>query len=242
HHLPLDPTPQTLARYIAYTSRFIQSGPKYLTGARHFLGDIYPDFDKNRHSAYVQTAIRGTKKLRADPIKRKQPLRPHHLETFLQRALTSQSYDDLLFTTILSCALYACHRIGELVIANDKSLFDWRKIIKRASLRFDDSSRRVQYMLPYHKADPFYRGTLIVHLDHATASPVSLLQQYLKKRDIIHGARPALFIKEDGSCPTRAWFERLFFRVLDRGTFGAHSARTGGATYYASIGLSENVI
>ncbi|KAI0692778.1 hypothetical protein BC835DRAFT_1508394 [Cytidiella melzeri] len=97
-------------------------------------------------------------------------------------------------------------------------------------------------MLPYHKADPFYRGTLIVHLHHATASPVSLLQQYLQKRDIIHGARPALFIKEDGSFPTRAWFKRLFFRVLDRGTFEAHSARAGGATYYASIGLSENVI
>lgn len=45
-HLPLDPTPTTLARYIAYTSRSIASGPKYLTGARHFLGDIYPDFDK----------------------------------------------------------------------------------------------------------------------------------------------------------------------------------------------------
>lgn len=34
HNLPLDPTPQTLSRYIAYTSRFIASGPKYLTGAR----------------------------------------------------------------------------------------------------------------------------------------------------------------------------------------------------------------
>jgi hypothetical protein len=30
--LPLNPTPQTLAHYIAYTSMFIASGPKYLTG------------------------------------------------------------------------------------------------------------------------------------------------------------------------------------------------------------------
>lgn len=29
HHLPLDPTPQTLSRYIAYTSLSIASGPKY---------------------------------------------------------------------------------------------------------------------------------------------------------------------------------------------------------------------
>jgi hypothetical protein len=45
HNLALDPTPQTLARYIAYTSKFIASGPKYLMGIRHFLKDLYPDFD-----------------------------------------------------------------------------------------------------------------------------------------------------------------------------------------------------
>ena len=35
HHLPLEPSPQTLSRYIAFTSISIASGPKYLTGARH---------------------------------------------------------------------------------------------------------------------------------------------------------------------------------------------------------------
>ncbi|KAF8230572.1 hypothetical protein L208DRAFT_1474596, partial [Tricholoma matsutake] len=39
HSLPLDPTPTTLSRYIAYSSLFIASGPKYLTGVRHFLRD-----------------------------------------------------------------------------------------------------------------------------------------------------------------------------------------------------------
>ena len=33
HCLPFDPTPLTLAWYIAYTSQFITSGPHYLTGA-----------------------------------------------------------------------------------------------------------------------------------------------------------------------------------------------------------------
>jgi hypothetical protein len=32
HSLPLDPTPTTLSHYIAYSSQFIASGPKYLTG------------------------------------------------------------------------------------------------------------------------------------------------------------------------------------------------------------------
>jgi hypothetical protein len=29
HNLPIDPTPNTLARYITYTSQFIASGPHY---------------------------------------------------------------------------------------------------------------------------------------------------------------------------------------------------------------------
>ena len=41
HPLPLDPTPTTLSHYIAYSSQFIASGPKYLTGVRHFLKDLY---------------------------------------------------------------------------------------------------------------------------------------------------------------------------------------------------------
>jgi hypothetical protein len=93
HSLPLNPTPQTLSRYISYTSQFIASGPKYLSGVRHFLRDLYPDFDENRSSPLVQATIAGSRKLRADPI-------PH--------------YDDFLFTVILSCSFYVCHRTGKL--------------------------------------------------------------------------------------------------------------------------------
>lgn len=32
HNIPLDPTPQTLSHYIAYTLKYIASGLKYLTG------------------------------------------------------------------------------------------------------------------------------------------------------------------------------------------------------------------
>ena len=239
-NLPLDPTPHTLARYIAYTSQSIASGPKYLTGVRHFLRDIFPDFDSNRASAFVQTTIRGSVKLRADPVHRKDPLRIYHLNMFFNLAQKSGSYDDLLFSTILTLGFFACHRIGELVIPNDKSLFDWRKIIKRSSVKITD--RRAQYTLPYHKGDPFYRGTLIMHMRHPEIDPVSLLSAYLAKRDDLHQGRPALFIKQDGSLPTRAWFDYKFFKYLSRAQYGGHSARSGGATYYASLGLSEDVI
>jgi hypothetical protein len=238
HHLPLDPTPQTLSRYIAFTSLSIASGPKYLTRARHFLHDLYPGFDDNRASPLVQATIRGSKKVRADPVRRKQPLRVQHLAAFLDAAHHSHSYDDLLFATIMSCCFYGCHRSGELVLKTKKAV-DWRKIVKRSSLRF--SPGYVGYHLPYHKTDPFFRGTDILFSAQNIADPVSLLQDYVHIRDTIHGARRALFLREDGSHPTRAWFDSKLFSFVDK-SFGGHSPRAGGATFYAALGLSESVI
>jgi hypothetical protein len=232
-------TPQTLSRYISYTSQFIASGPKYLSGARHFLRDLYPDFDDNRSSPLVQATIAGSKKLRADPVRRKLPLRPCHLLAFLERAHSTRDYDDFLFAVILSCSFYACHRIGELVIKNDRDLFDSRKLIKRSSFHISDT--RAGYVLPYSKTDHFYRGTHILFASQMVADPVLLLRGYVVRRDAFHGAKPALFIRRDGSLPTRSWFDAKFFSLLDR-SFGGHSARAGGATFYSSLGLSEDII
>jgi hypothetical protein len=238
HCLPLDPTPETLSRYIAFTSISIASGPKYLTGARHFLHDLYPGFDVNQASPRVQATIRGSKKVRADPVHRKQPIRIDHLATFLSTARRTRDYDDLLFATIMSCCFYGCHRSGELILKGKKD-FDWRNIIKRSSLRF--SPGYAGYHLPYHKTDPFFRGTDILFSTQDVADPVSLLQEYVTARDVIHGAQRALFIRKDGSHPTHAWFDAKFFTFVDR-SFGGHSPRAGGATYYAALGLSESVI
>ena len=128
--LPLTPTPQNLSHYIAYTSKFIASASKYLTGAHHFLQELYPDFDTNCSHLLVQTTIRGSKKVRADPMQYKQPLPTTHLETFVHIAHVSKHYDNLLFTYLLSCCFYGYHCSGELVCNNDKSQWDWRKVIK----------------------------------------------------------------------------------------------------------------
>ena len=68
HCLSLNPTPETLSRYIAYSSIYIASAPKYLTGAHHFLRQLYPDFDSNRAHPFVQATITGSRKVRTDPI------------------------------------------------------------------------------------------------------------------------------------------------------------------------------
>ena len=144
-----------------------------------------------------------------------------------------------MFATIISCCFYACHWTGELIQKNDKSLFDWKKIIKRSSLIFEHG--RALYHLPYHKGDPFYRGTDILFTPQTIADPVTLLTEYTTSRDIRHGAATSLFLRADGSQPTRSWFDSKLFSFLDR-SFGGHSASAGGATFYANLGLTEDVI
>lgn len=138
----------------------------------------------------------------------------------------------------MSCAFYACHHSGELVIKTKASL-DWRKIVKRSSLRF--SHGFASYDLPYHKTDRFFTGSQVMFAHHKVADPVTLLHEYTARHDAIHGAKFALFLRHDGSIPTRAWFDSKLSSFLNR-TYGGHSPRAGGATYYASLGLSENVI
>jgi hypothetical protein len=92
HSLSLDPTPTTLSRYVAYSSQFIASSPKYLTGVRHFLKNLYPDFDANQSHPIVKATIQGAKKVRADPVNRKLPLCLAHLQSFINVAHCTGAY------------------------------------------------------------------------------------------------------------------------------------------------------
>ncbi|KAF5343176.1 hypothetical protein D9758_017049 [Tetrapyrgos nigripes] len=241
HSISLEPTPQTLAHYITYTSQFVTSGPEYLTVAHHFLCDIYPDFVKNCSDPLVQATISGSKKIRADPVKQKLPLCLAHLQAFYDWYLKDPTYDNLLFITILSCISYGCHHAGELVVSNSKSSksrLGYQKLVKRSSLSF--CHHHVQYHLPYHKGDHFYWGSDILLSPKHVADPVSLLHSFVQQHDSLHGAKAPLFLRSDGSLPSRQWFKSIFSLLNQK--YGGHSVRAGCATYYASLGLSETVI
>jgi len=134
---------------------------------------------------------------------------------------------------MLLCCFYSCHKIGKLVLKNDKSLFDWRKVIKCSSLIF--SNGHIQYCLPYHKSNPFYHGTDVLFTPQDITDPVALLTDYVSHHEKLHGATASLFLCKDGSHPSWSWFDSKFFSVLDH-SFGRHSACARGATYYASLG------
>jgi len=87
------------------------------------------------------------------------------------------AYDNLLFTTLLSCCFYGCHHSGELVWKNDKDQWDWCKVIECVSLPF--LNNHMQYHLPYQKGDPFYHGTDILLTHHDSANPITLMHNYI---------------------------------------------------------------
>jgi hypothetical protein len=68
-----------------------------------------------------------------------------------------------------------------------------------------------------------------------------MLKKYLLLHDHIHGAKAALFLREDGSHPSCSWFEHKFFAILDH-CFGGHSPRTGYTTFLTSLGILETII
>jgi hypothetical protein len=244
--LGLEPTPDTLALFLAEETLHVKAATalEYLVGARRHLEILCPGWGSqlatSRASALVRAIAVGAAKDRAEPVRRKAPLRPPHLTAFLELALRSEAYDDLLMAAIASAGFYGCHRSGELVLAEPLTPHSAKKLIKRSSYLDDGSG--VSYTLPYHKADRLFRGTVVLHLPQAVASPPAILRAYVGLRDRRHSSSPFLFLRENGQPPTRAWFEARLFRVVDRQTYGGHSLRAGGATFYASLGLSEAVI
>ena len=187
----------------------------------------------------VQDTITGSRKVCTDPICCKLPIHLTHLHSFLEIAISSQKYDNLLFITILSCCFYGCYHLGELILKNGKDEFHWQKINKCGSLIFGVD--HVSYCLPYHKTDHFYHSTTVLFSPQEVADPVALLQLFVGHRNPIHGAQTALFLWEDGSFPNCVWFDKRFFALLNH-NFGGHSLYAGGATYFASCSLSEDII
>jgi hypothetical protein len=125
-----------------------------------------------------------------------------HISNYLLTyvAAMSNSYNNLLFTTILSCGFYNCHRLGELVQNKDATLFDPRKIIKHS--RVFVSNQQVSYYLLYHKTDPFYEGTEIIAISQKVADPVSLLCQYIACHNTTHQMCLLFFLWQNGTHPT----------------------------------------
>ncbi|KAF7973478.1 hypothetical protein HWV62_15084, partial [Athelia sp. TMB] len=243
HNFPIDPSPDTLSLYTVFMSHHInpKSVASYLSGIANQLEPFFPDVRTATRSPLVSRTLRGCKKLRAVGVHRKRPLRRHELAALRPTYVASSDHDDLLFISILLTGFFGLMRLGELVYPDKRELKDPRKVIPRDSVELLADS--YSFFLPGHKADRFFEGNrVIIQRSDAADDPLAPFKRYLASRDTKFPFHQPLWIRGDGSIPTRSWFiSRLRTHFPSRDVSG-HSLRAGGATALAEAGVPAHII
>lgn len=130
--------------------------------------------------------------------------------------------------------------LAELCISDDSRLYDVHKSMKRFDVTVSTTS--IQLRLPGHKADKFFAGSTLLVLN--LARPVclySFLLRYLARRNSLFPWHPDLWVRHDGSPPSRSWFTARLRRHFSPDISG-HSMRAGGATALAAAGVPDDRI
>jgi hypothetical protein len=85
HHLPVDPTPDTLSFHITFMSHHIQprSVEAYLSGIINNLEPYFPNVRESWHSRLVKHTLRGALHSLVRPMLRKSPTIPDDLHRVL---------------------------------------------------------------------------------------------------------------------------------------------------------------
>jgi hypothetical protein len=242
HHFPVEPTADTISFFTVFMSHHIKpdSVDTYLSGICHQLEPYFPNVRDIRKSILCKRTLTGCKRLRGVPTNRKRALTMHDLHIVVDHYAESTSHDDLLFVSQLLTGFFALMRLGELTIPDDKSLFDFRKITKRTSVTFSNNDYR--FFLPSHKADRFFEGnTVIIQRHTGTINPLSFFKKYLKSRDRLFPFSTDLWLRADGSRPSRSFFIRRM-KLFFSNDIAGQSMLAGGATSLAENGIPPHLI
>lgn len=113
----------------------------------------------------------------------------------------------------------------------------------RSTLQFLPNNEGFSFLLPSHKADRFFEGNRVVVRRTDTADdPMAPVKRYLNSRDTSFPYHPQLWLRADGSVPTRGWFIRQLRTHFPSHDVGGHSLRAGGATALAEAGIPSHII
>jgi hypothetical protein len=242
HDFPLQPTPDTLSFFTVFMCHHIRPNSigTYLSGICNQLEPYFPRVREFRNSALVSRTLSGCMRLRGGPTHRKCALTLDDIDTIVTVLGDSSDHDDLLFIAQVLTGFFALHRLGELTYPDQVSLCDLRKVIRQSSVRL--STTAYQYLLPGHKADKFFDGNIVVIPRNASRrDPWLAFTTYLRSRDHHFPFSTALWIRTNGTIPTRSWFISRLRRFFDA-SVGGQSLRAGGATSLAANGIAPSII
>ncbi|KAG2340132.1 hypothetical protein BDR05DRAFT_977434 [Suillus weaverae] len=218
HHIAIDPTPDTLSLFINP-----RSVDNYLSGISSVLEEFYPQVRQNRRSRLVTRTLRGAKQRYGVPIHCKLPLSCSDLETTLASIPSPPSHDDLLFVAQLFDGFYGLLHLGELVWPDNSSLQTFEKLTLRTSVLIGSA---------HHS----FGNTIVVQRTES-ADPHGAFCSYLSSWDRLFPFNSFLWLRSDGTIPTRSWFIGRLRALFPESILG-HSLRSGGATSLAASGVS----
>jgi len=242
HNFPEDPTPETLSLYISWQSTYIEPRTigSYLSGIASQLESVYPHVRVSRNHPLVVRALKGAKRLYSKPVHQKRALSISDFESLLTKLPLVLSHDLKLFLAILFTGFFGLHRLSELLYPDNIKLRDPRKLMLRSTFSVSPSS--YSGLLPGHKADSFFTGhQILIHKRFGPVNPVFYFSLYLSSRDLAFPGFLPLWLRADGSIPTRSWFISLL-KIYFPDNVAGSSLRAGGASWLASLGASGDLI
>ncbi|PIL36253.1 hypothetical protein GSI_01915 [Ganoderma sinense ZZ0214-1] len=241
--LPFDPTPDTLSLFIVHeVLRNLEprSVDSYLSGICNELEPFYPRVRIARRSPLVRRTLKGAMRLYSKPSKRKRALASDDLQLVINALGASADHDDKLFLAQLLSGFHALLRLGELVWPDSVKLRTSRKLSLRITVQTTSST--FSFLLHSHKSDKFFDGDrVLVDQQLSGAAPLDAFTTYLTSRDAKFPFHPQLWLRANGTSPTRRWFITRLKSFFPNDVSG-HSMRSGGATALAVTGVPPSSI
>jgi len=162
HEIPIEPTDDMLSLYTVWTSSHIEprSVDTYLSGIYHQLESYFPDIHTACSSLLVKRTLHGCKRMKSNPIVPKCALTLDDLGMVIVYYSKFTRHDNLLFIAMLLTGFFTLLRLGELTLPNNKSIRDWRKIVRWDTVSICHDL--YTFHLLHHKADCYFEGNHII--------------------------------------------------------------------------------
>ena len=146
----------------------------------------------------------------------------------------------MLFLCMINTGFAGLLRLGEMTVSDTSHLRDSRKIVSHSSLSWVDNE--YEFLLPAHKADTTFEGNR-VHIAQIinAPDPQPFMKWFITSRDHLFPLHPQLWLRKNGTVPTRSWFLHRLSAYCPPDIAG-QSMRAGGATALAEAGAPGELI
>ena len=95
--------------------------------------------------------------------------------------------------------------------------------------------------LPGHKADQYFEGNQLIICKGPFPDTYTCFRNYLSSRNSLFRLHPKLWLRADGTIPTRSWFIKCLHHFFPSAIAG-QSMHVGGATALAEAGNALHLI